>query len=125
MTGMMGALWRILHRKGEPPITRQMLRLIGQDFTVDIRCAREELGYAPVISPSDAHLGRTDHASAVTHRLQVVGMVPPSITCSDPVMDEARSEARKAIRSATSFGAAGRPRGMPPREFMMTCTASS
>ncbi|RGP36372.1 hypothetical protein D1012_14295 [Pseudotabrizicola alkalilacus] len=35
-----------------------MLRLIGKDFTIDISRAREELGYAPVISPAD---GRTPH----------------------------------------------------------------
>ena len=53
MAGVMGAVWRIFRRKGEPPITRQMLRLIGKDFTIDIRRARNDLGYAPVISPAD------------------------------------------------------------------------
>src|SRR5690606_22796433 len=53
LAGVMGAAWRILRRKGEPPITRQMLRLIGKDFTVDIRRAREELEFSPVISPAD------------------------------------------------------------------------
>lgn len=53
MAGVMGALWRIFRRKGEPPITRQMLRLIGKDFTIDISRAREELGYFPVTSPAD------------------------------------------------------------------------
>ncbi len=53
MAGVMGTVWRLLRRKGEPPITRQMLRLIGKDFTVDIRRAREALGYAPVTSPAD------------------------------------------------------------------------
>ena len=37
-------------RRGEPPITRQMLRLIGQPFTLDIAKARRELGYRPVIT---------------------------------------------------------------------------
>ncbi len=53
MAGVMGTAWRIFRRKGEPPITRQMLRLIGRDFTLDIRRAREELGYSPVTSPDD------------------------------------------------------------------------
>jgi len=53
MAGIMGAAWRVFRRDGEPPITRQMLRLIGQDFTVDIRRARDELGYAPVVAPAD------------------------------------------------------------------------
>src|SRR5262245_57905845 len=45
-----------------------------------------------------------------------VGMVPPSMTYSLPVVADARSEARKATSSATSSGQFGRPSGMPPRE---------
>lgn len=67
MAGVMGALWRLLRRNGEPPITRQMLRLIGQDFTVDNRRAREELGYAPVISPADG-MRRMQEAGAASIR---------------------------------------------------------
>jgi hypothetical protein len=50
---------------------------------------------------------------------QAVGMVPPSMTYSVPVIVPARFETRKAIRLATSFGVEGRPIGMPPSEFMM------
>jgi nucleoside-diphosphate-sugar epimerase len=39
-----------LSRPGEPPITRQMLRLIGLPFTVDIGKAQRELGYRPIVS---------------------------------------------------------------------------
>ncbi len=53
MAGILGAVWRLLGLKGEPPITRQMLQLIGKDFTVDISRARAELGYAPVLAPED------------------------------------------------------------------------
>ncbi|MDD7973390.1 NAD-dependent epimerase/dehydratase family protein [Roseinatronobacter alkalisoli] len=53
MAGIMGAVWRLLRLKGEPPLTRQMLRLMGKDFTVDISRARKDLGYAPVLSPDD------------------------------------------------------------------------
>ena len=53
MAGVMGFAWRLLRLKGEPPITRQMLRLIGKDFTLDISKARTELGYAPVLTPED------------------------------------------------------------------------
>ncbi|MBX3492624.1 MAG: NAD-dependent epimerase/dehydratase family protein [Parvibaculum sp.] len=53
MAGIMGTAWRLLRLKGEPPITRQMLRLIGKDFTIDISKARTELGYAPVLTPED------------------------------------------------------------------------
>jgi nucleoside-diphosphate-sugar epimerase len=50
MAGIMGAAWRILRLKGEPPITRQMLRLIGQTFTVRIDKAKRDLGYMPRVS---------------------------------------------------------------------------
>lgn len=50
MAGIMAAAWRILRLKGEPPITRQMLRLIGQPFTVRIDKARRDLGYVPRVS---------------------------------------------------------------------------
>ena len=36
--------------------------------------------------------------------VQTVGTVPPSITYSVPVIDAARGETRKAMRSATSLG---------------------
>jgi nucleoside-diphosphate-sugar epimerase len=42
--------WRTFRRPGEPPITRQMLRLIGQPFTTDISKAQHILGYRPVTS---------------------------------------------------------------------------
>ncbi|MDX2205550.1 MAG: NAD-dependent epimerase/dehydratase family protein [Hyphomicrobiaceae bacterium] len=53
MAGLMAAAWRGLSLKGEPPITRQMLRLIGKDFTIAIDKARRELGYSPVITWAD------------------------------------------------------------------------
>ena len=43
-------VWRTFRRAGEPPITRQMLRLIGQPFTVDITKAKRDLGYSPVVT---------------------------------------------------------------------------
>lgn len=43
-------IWRTFSRKGEPPITRQMLRLIGEPFTLDITKAQRELGYRPIVS---------------------------------------------------------------------------
>ena len=48
----------------------------------------------------------------------MVGTVPPSITYSTPVIEAARGDDRKATRSATSRGFAGRPSGIPPRESM-------
>jgi len=50
MASVMEWVWRTFSRKGEPPITRQMLRLIGVPFTVGIGKAQRELGYRPVIS---------------------------------------------------------------------------
>jgi nucleoside-diphosphate-sugar epimerase len=48
-TGM-ETVWKALGRRDEPPLTRQMLRLVGWEFTISDRRARDELGYAPVIS---------------------------------------------------------------------------
>lgn len=50
MASIMEWVWRMSSRKGEPPITRQMLRLIGEPFTVDIRKAQRELGYRPEVT---------------------------------------------------------------------------
>ena len=50
MARVMEWAWRRFDRAGEPPITRQMLRLIGVPFTVDIAKAERELGYRPVVS---------------------------------------------------------------------------
>ncbi|EYC50743.1 NAD-dependent epimerase [Hylemonella gracilis str. Niagara R] len=50
MATVMEWAWRTFSRPGEPPITRQMLRLIGQPFTVDIGKAQRELGYRPAVT---------------------------------------------------------------------------
>lgn len=50
MATVMEWVWRTFPRPGEPPITRQMLRLIGKPFTVDIGKAQRELGYRPQVS---------------------------------------------------------------------------
>ena len=54
---------------------------------------------------------------------QIVGMFPPSMTYSLPVIEEARSDARKATSSATSSGRFGRPSGIPPSECIRFCRA--
>lgn len=70
MAGLMGAVWRAFRLKGEPPITRQMLRLIGKDFTIDITRARQELGYVPEISPAEGmRRMRPDDAAATVMAL--------------------------------------------------------
>ena len=50
MASVMEWIWRTFSRRGEPPLTRQMLRLIGAPFTLDIGKAQRELGYRPVVS---------------------------------------------------------------------------
>lgn len=44
------ALWLAVRFRGEPPLTREMVRLIGYPFSVDITAARERLGYVPQVS---------------------------------------------------------------------------
>ena len=56
--------------------------------------------------------------------LQATGTVPPSMVYSVPVMDAARLETRNPTNSATSFGFAGLPRGMPPRESISDFSAA-
>ena len=50
LAGVMGLVWRLFRLKGEPPITRQLLRLIGKPFTVRTDKARKELGYSPRVT---------------------------------------------------------------------------
>jgi nucleoside-diphosphate-sugar epimerase len=49
MAAVMEGVWRLFRLRSKPPITRQTLRMIGQDFTPDISKARRDLGYAPII----------------------------------------------------------------------------
>ena len=44
------ALWRMLGLKGRPPVTRLAVWLSSLETTIDISKAREQLGYAPVIT---------------------------------------------------------------------------
>jgi nucleoside-diphosphate-sugar epimerase len=46
---LMESVWRVFRLGSKPPITRQTLRMIGQDFTVDTAKARRDLGYTPVV----------------------------------------------------------------------------
>lgn len=50
MAGIMETVWRIFRLRAKPPITRQTLRMIGKDFTLDISKARRDLGYVPVMN---------------------------------------------------------------------------
>jgi nucleoside-diphosphate-sugar epimerase len=50
LAGIMAFVWRLFGLKGEPPLTRQLLQLIGNPFTIRTEKAQRELGYRPVIS---------------------------------------------------------------------------
>ncbi|WP_211664512.1 NAD-dependent epimerase/dehydratase family protein [Lysobacter enzymogenes] len=49
----MELVWRTLRLRSKQPLTRQMLRMIGQAFTLDDAKARSELGYAPIVRRSE------------------------------------------------------------------------
>lgn len=72
IAGLMGGAWRVLRLKGQPPITRQMLRLIGKPFTIRTDKARAELGYAPRVTLSDGLVAmkttKTNSANLAAHR---------------------------------------------------------
>ncbi|MBF2047006.1 MAG: NAD-dependent epimerase/dehydratase family protein [Elainella sp. C42_A2020_010] len=50
VAGLMETIWRITQRKDIPPITRTMVRLIGQEVTFTDRKAQQELGYVPIVT---------------------------------------------------------------------------
>ncbi|MBE9005547.1 NAD-dependent epimerase/dehydratase family protein [Fortiea sp. LEGE XX443] len=50
VAGLMEMIWGITRQQGIPPITRTMVRLIGQELTFTDRKAREELGYTPIMA---------------------------------------------------------------------------
>jgi len=53
VAALMESTWRLFGIRSKPPITRQTLRMIGQDFTIDIAKARRDLNYQPVISRAE------------------------------------------------------------------------
>jgi nucleoside-diphosphate-sugar epimerase len=68
LAGVMGFVWRLLRLKGEPPITRQMLQLIGMPFTVSTEKARRELKYTPKISWARGISDMSDLVTTTTPR---------------------------------------------------------
>jgi nucleoside-diphosphate-sugar epimerase len=50
LAGVMSVVWRLFGLRGEPPITRQLLQLIGSPFTVNTKKAARVLGYRPRLS---------------------------------------------------------------------------
>lgn len=54
---VMDAVWRLMRREGDPPISRSMMRMIGRGFSIDDTAARRELGYVGRISRADGLRG--------------------------------------------------------------------
>jgi nucleoside-diphosphate-sugar epimerase len=50
MASVCEAAWKLLPLKGDPPMTRFRSWLLTQECTIDISKARDELGYAPLVS---------------------------------------------------------------------------
>ncbi len=50
MAAVVEGLWRLCRIRTKPPVTRQTLRMIARDFTLDTSKARRDLGYTPVIT---------------------------------------------------------------------------
>lgn len=47
------AAWKVLPLRGEPPMTTFRSWLLTQECTIDIAKARQELGYAPIVSHAE------------------------------------------------------------------------
>ncbi|WP_161882686.1 NAD-dependent epimerase/dehydratase family protein [Deinococcus alpinitundrae] len=50
---LLEGVYRLRPGQPEPPVTASGLRLLTRPMTLDLRRAREGLGYAPVVSPSE------------------------------------------------------------------------
>jgi nucleoside-diphosphate-sugar epimerase len=53
MASIMEGVWRTFRLRSKPPVTRQTLRMIGRDFTLDTTKAQRDLGYVPIINWAD------------------------------------------------------------------------
>lgn len=50
LAGVMEGVWRLFRFKSEPPITREVVRLLGAAFTITLKKAETELGYRPLLT---------------------------------------------------------------------------
>lgn len=53
LAGGLEAVWRTFRLKSDPPLTREMVRLMGYEFTINLEKSKVELGYTPVVSRDD------------------------------------------------------------------------
>lgn len=76
MASALEGIWRTLRVRSAPPLTREMVRLMGFPFRIDIRRAREELGYRPVVS-IDEGLRLLGAARGLEPQVDRAGRRPP------------------------------------------------
>lgn len=50
MASLLEGTWKLFRLKGQPPITKSMVYLMGTEFSIDDSKARKELGYKNIIS---------------------------------------------------------------------------
>jgi nucleoside-diphosphate-sugar epimerase len=43
-------VWKVFGIKSDPPLSRQMVRMIGKPFTLNIDRARKDFGYSPIVN---------------------------------------------------------------------------
>ena len=75
----------------------------NRQYLAAVKAEHEVLALHCARAGSDRMLWWSRYESG-THPHQTVGMVPPSMTCSAPAMEAARSDTRNATSSATSEG---------------------
>ncbi len=54
LAGTLEGVWRLFRLGGEPPLTREVVRLMGAPFTISLKKAERELGYRPLVTRSEA-----------------------------------------------------------------------
>ncbi|MCA1971336.1 MAG: NAD-dependent epimerase/dehydratase family protein [Caenispirillum sp.] len=54
MAGALEGVWRMFRLGGEPPLTREVVRLMGAPFTISLKKAEQELGYRAVVTRREA-----------------------------------------------------------------------
>jgi nucleoside-diphosphate-sugar epimerase len=50
IAAMMEFVWRTFRLKGQPPLFKAMVNILGMEFTIDDKRARQDLGYKPIVT---------------------------------------------------------------------------